>query len=300
MIAAGLAARKALSLGLRRKPWVKTSFAPGSKVVEMYLRSAGLMAPLEAMGFGIVGFACTSCNGMSGPLAPEIEEEIITRKLHAAAVLSGNRNFNGRIHPRVTDAFLASPAMVVAYAIAGTIRIDIANEVLATDADGRPVTLADLWPSDEAIDAVLVEHVRGEQFCRVYDAMFGQGLRDDAKEPVSALYAWKSDSTYIRRPPFWEPSLKASPIGQGMRAIAVLETISRPTTCRRQGPFFRRARRGSTSSVKGSSQQSSTHTALGAATIWSLCAPPSPILALRMKWRRTKRARLRAWNRMVS
>ena len=139
VIAAGLAARKALSLGLRRKPWVKTSFAPGSKVVEMYLRSAGLMAPLEAMGFGIVGFACTSCNGMSGPLAPEIEEEIITRKLHAAAVLSGNRNFNGRIHPRVTDAFLASPAMVVAYAIAGTIRIDIANEVLATDTDGRPV-----------------------------------------------------------------------------------------------------------------------------------------------------------------
>jgi aconitate hydratase len=222
VIAAGLVARKARSLGLSRKPWVKTSFAPGSKAVEMYLRSAGLLASLEALGFGIVGFGCTTCNGMSGPLPADIEDEIVTRKLHTAAVLSGNRNFNGRIHPRVKDAFLASPALVVAYAIAGTIRIDIEKEALAMDAKGQPVTLADLWPSDAEIDAVLAKHVCGEQFITVYDAMFDQGANDDGKGPVEPLYAWQEDSTYIRRPPYWQTSLTIPATGRDMRAIAVL------------------------------------------------------------------------------
>ncbi|MEW6267151.1 MAG: aconitate hydratase AcnA [Thermodesulfobacteriota bacterium] len=222
MIAAGLVARKATSLGLQRKPWVKTSLAPGSKAVEKYLRSADLMAPLEALGFGLVGFGCTSCNGMSGPLSPDIENEIITHQLHTAAVLSGNRNFNGRIHPRVKDAFLASPALVVAYAIAGVINIDIENETLATDKQGQPVTLADLWPSDEAIDAVLVEHVRAEQFSAVYDAMFVPGSDSGENKTVSPLYAWREDSTYIRRPPYWRKSLTTPPTGRNMRALAVL------------------------------------------------------------------------------
>jgi len=222
VIAAGLVARKARTLGLSRKPWVKTSFAPGSKVVEMYLRSAGLLASLEALDFGIVGFGCTTCNGMSGPLSAEIEDEIVARKLHTAAVLSGNRNFNGRIHPRVKDAFLASPALVVAYAIAGTIRIDIEKEALAMDAKGRPVTLADLWPSDAEIDAVLAKHVCGEQFSTVYDAMFDQGSNGDGKDPAEPLYTWQEDSTYIRRPPYWQTSLTIPATGRDMRAIAVL------------------------------------------------------------------------------
>jgi iron-sulfur-dependent 2-methylisocitrate dehydratase len=222
VIAAGLTARKAVSLGLQRKPWVKTSFAPGSKTVEMYLRSAGLMAPLEALGFGIVGFGCTTCNGMSGPLSREIDAEIVSRQLRTVAVLSGNRNFNGRIHPRVKDAFLASPALVVAYAISGTIRSDIENDVLAFDKNGNPVTLADLWPSDDEIDAVLAEHVRGEQFRTVYDPMFDRDASGDPREPVSPLFSWKVDSTYIRRPPYWDASLTSAPTGRDMRAIAVL------------------------------------------------------------------------------
>jgi iron-sulfur-dependent 2-methylisocitrate dehydratase len=222
VIAAGLTARKAVSLGLQRKPWVKTSFAPGSKTVEMYLRSAGLMAPLEALGFGIVGFGCTTCNGMSGPLPQEIDAEIVARELRTVAVLSGNRNFKGRIHPRVKDAYLASPALVVAYAIAGTIRVDIEKDVLASDKNGNPVTLLDLWPSDDEIDAVLAEHVRGAQFSAVYDPMFDRDVSDDSREPVSPLFAWKDDSTYIRRPPYWDKSLTSAPTGRGMRAIAVL------------------------------------------------------------------------------
>lgn len=220
LIAAGLLARKAIGLGLKRKPWVKTSFAPGSLAVEKYLDSAGLMNPLQALGFGIVGFGCTSCNGMSGPLSKAIEDEIVSRKMHTVAVLSGNRNFNGRIHPRVKEAFLASPALVVAYAIAGSIRIDIENEPLGWDAQEREVRLDDLWPKDEEIDAVLAQHVHGEQFRTVYDAMFHRETRSDAR--VSSRFGWREDSTYIRRPPYWQSSLTKSPLGQNMRPIAVL------------------------------------------------------------------------------
>ncbi len=220
MIAAGLLARKAVAMGLKRKPWVKTSFAPGSLAVEKYLASADLINPLKALGFGIVGFGCTSCNGMSGPLPKSIEDEILSRDLHTVAVLSGNRNFNGRIHPRVKEAFLASPALTLAYAIAGSIRIDIENEKFAVDSQGRGVGLADLWPNDDEIDAELVKHVRGEQFSAVYDLMFKKDKTSSI--PVPVLFPWREESTYIRRPPYWQSSLNMPPKGVNMRAIAVL------------------------------------------------------------------------------
>jgi aconitate hydratase len=152
-VAAGLLARKANELGLTRKPWVKSSFAPGSKAAALYLEEAGVLDDLEKLGFGIVAYACTTCNGMSGALDPKLQQEIIDRDLYATAVLSGNRNFDGRIHPYAKQAFLASPPLVVAYAIAGTIRFDIEKDALGNDKDGNPIYLKDIWPSDEEIDA---------------------------------------------------------------------------------------------------------------------------------------------------
>ena len=172
VIAAGLLARNANRAGLTRKPWVKSSLAPGSKAVALYLEEAGLKTELEQLGFGIVAFACTTCNGMSGALDPAIQKEIIDRDLYATAVLSGNRNFDGRIHPYAKQAFLASPPLVVAYAIAGTIRFDIEKDVLGHDANGKPVTLKDLWPSDAEIDAIVKAAVKPEQFRAVYEPMF--------------------------------------------------------------------------------------------------------------------------------
>jgi len=220
VIAAGLLARNANRLGLVRKPWVKTSLAPGSRAVALYLEEAGLLGELERLGFGIVGFACTTCNGMSGALDPKIQQEIIDRDLYATAVLSGNRNFDGRIHPYAKQAFLASPPLVVAYAIAGTIRFDIEKDALGTDAAGRPVTLADLWPSDEEIDAVVAASVKPGHFRQVYEPMFRAGV--EAGAAVSPLYAWRPMSTYIRRPPYWEGALAGERTMKGMRALAVL------------------------------------------------------------------------------
>lgn len=224
LIAAGLAARKALARGVQCKPWVKTSFAPGSRAAEGYLSSADLLGPLQALGFGIVGYGCTSCNGMSGPLPEAIEAEILKRNLHTVAVLSGNRNFNGRIHPRVKEAFLASPALVVAYAIAGSIRIDIENEPLAIDPQGQPVMLADIWPSDAEIDAILAEHVRGDQYRIAYATLFNSAQSGSAPESasVSPRFAWREDSTYIRRPPYWQADLTSPARANAMRAIALL------------------------------------------------------------------------------
>jgi aconitate hydratase len=220
MIAAGLLARNANKLGLLRKPWVKSSLAPGSKAVALYLEEAGLMSELEQLGFGVVAFACTTCNGMSGALDPVIQKEIIERDLYATAVLSGNRNFDGRIHPYAKQAFLASPPLVVAYAIAGTIRFDIEKDVLGTDANGKPITLKDLWPSDEEIDAIVASSVKPEQFRKVYDPMFAIQL--DKGEKVSPLYDWRAQSTYIRRPPYWEGALAGERSLKAMRPLAVL------------------------------------------------------------------------------
>lgn len=220
VIAAGLLARNANARGLVRKPWVKSSLAPGSKAVQLYLEDAGLLAELEQLGFGIVAFACTTCNGMSGALAPAIQQEIIERDLYATAVLSGNRNFDGRIHPYAKQAFLASPPLVVAYAIAGTVRFDIEKDVLGTDAEGRPVTLQDIWPSDEEIDTIVAQSVKPEHFRRVYEPMFR--LQAASGKPVSPLYDWRPQSTYIRRPPYWEGALAGERTLRGMRPLAVL------------------------------------------------------------------------------
>jgi aconitate hydratase len=220
MVAAGLIARNANARGLARKPWVKSSLAPGSKAVPLYLEEAGLLPELEQLGFGVVAFACTTCNGMSGALDPAIQQEIVERDLYATAVLSGNRNFDGRIHPYAKQAFLASPALVVAYAIAGTIRFDIEKDVLGVDADGKPVRLADIWPSDEEIDAVVERSVQPQQFRKVYDIMFAR--REGGDEAVSPLYDWRPASTYIRRPPYWEGALAGERTLHGMRPLAVL------------------------------------------------------------------------------
>lgn len=220
VVAAGLLARNANAKGLVRKPWVKSSLAPGSKVVKMYLEEANLLPELEQLGFGVVAFACTTCNGMSGALDPRIQQEIIDRDLYATAVLSGNRNFDGRIHPYAKQAFLASPPLVVAYAIAGTVRFDIEKDVLGHDQDGNPVTLKDIWPTDEEIDAVVKASVKPEQFNKVYEPMFD--LSVDYGDHIDPLYEWREMSTYIRRPPYWEGALAAERTLKGMRPLAIL------------------------------------------------------------------------------
>lgn len=220
VIAAALLARNANDRGLTRKPWVKSSLAPGSKAVRLYLQDANLLAELEKLGFGIVGFACTTCNGMSGALDPLIQKEVVERDLYTTAVLSGNRNFDGRIHPYAKQAFLASPPLVVAYAIAGTIRFDIENGVLGNDQQGNPVKLKDIWPSDEEIDEIVSACVKPEQFRAVYNPMFK--LRVDTGKQADPLYNWRPQSTYIRRPPYWEGALAGERTMKGMRPLAVL------------------------------------------------------------------------------
>mgnify|MGYP002639613107 FL=1 len=219
VVAAGLVAKKANELGLIRKPWVKSSFAPGSKVAKLYLEEAGLLSEMEKLGFGIVGYACTTCNGMSGALDPKIQQEIIERDLYSTAVLSGNRNFDGRIHPHAKQAFLASPPLVVAYAIAGTMRFDIENDTLGNDQDGNPITLKDIWPSDEEIDAIVASCVKPEQFNQIYNPMFDLGTVEQSESP---LYDWRPQTTYIRRPPYWEGALAGERTMKGMRPLAVL------------------------------------------------------------------------------
>jgi aconitate hydratase len=219
VVAAGLLAKKANELGLVRKPWVKTSFAPGSKVARLYLEESGLLSEMEKMGFGIVGYACTTCNGMSGALRPDIQNEIVERDLYSTAVLSGNRNFDGRIHPYAKQAFLASPPLVVAYAIAGTIRFDIETDVFGYNQQGEPIYLKDLWPSDEEIDQIVSQFVRPEQFKQIYIPMFSV---DEERKVSKPLYDWRPQSTYIRRPPYWEGSQASLRTLKGMRPLAVL------------------------------------------------------------------------------
>ncbi len=220
MIAAGIIARNANKLGLQRKPWVKTSLVPGSKAVTAYLEESNLLPEMEQLGFGVVGYACTSCNGMSGALDPKIKQEIEERDLYSTAVLSGNRNFDGRIHPHADQAFLASPPLVVAYAIAGTIRFDIEKGVLGTDQDGNPVTLKDIWPTDEEIDEIISHSVKPQQFRDVYEPMFN--VEVDMGDKTDPLYDWREMSTYIRRPPYWEGALAGERSMKDMRPLAVL------------------------------------------------------------------------------
>ncbi len=226
MLAAGLVAKKARELGLRRKPWVKTSLAPGSKVVTEYYDKAGLTDDLEALGFYLVGYGCTTCIGNSGPLPPEIEAAIKEGDLAAASVLSGNRNFEGRVHPAVKANYLASPPLVVAYAIAGTVDVDLANDPIATTPDGKDVYLKDVWPTQREVRELRESCVSAEQFAERYaDVYTGNETWNEVPVSSSELYPWDDGSTYIQNPPFFE-GMTARPPGvnpiEGARVLCVL------------------------------------------------------------------------------
>jgi aconitate hydratase len=226
LVAAGLLAQKAVERGLETKPWVKTSLAPGSQVVTEYLRESGLLASLEKLRFHVVGYGCTTCIGNSGPLPEPVAKAITEGELVVAAVLSGNRNFEGRIHPLVRANYLASPPLVVAYALAGTVDIDLTKDPIGYDKDGKPVMLADIWPTPEEITAVIESSVRSEMFKRVYAEVFeGDENWRAIPAPTGERYEWDPASTYIKSPPFFE-SLSLEPEALknivGARALAVL------------------------------------------------------------------------------
>ena len=204
MLSAGLLASKAVACGLRTKPWVKTSLAPGSQVVRDYLAHCGFLAPLECLGFHIVGYGCTTCIGNSGPLAAEVEQAIKDDHLCVASVLSGNRNFEGRIHPLVRANYLAAPSLVVAYALAGSMAIDMIHEPLATNSEGQEIFLRDIWPSQHEVQAVLASSLSESMFRRRYRDVFkGSSLWRQLSSSSSVTYDWESDSTYVRAPPFF-------------------------------------------------------------------------------------------------
>jgi aconitate hydratase len=232
MVGAGLVARKARERGLGRKPWVKTSFAPGSKVVTEYLTDAGLMDDLEALGFHLVGYGCTTCIGNSGPLPEPISEAVHGHDLVVASVLSGNRNFEGRISPDVRANYLASPPLVVAYAIAGTVDIDLVAEPIGSDPEGNQVFLRDLWPTQAEIDAVVGSEVSRHQFTEQYASVF-EGSEDWKAIAVEGgeLYEWSPDSTYIQEPPFFmDLSRDPDPIRPVRGARALLKLGDSVTT----------------------------------------------------------------------
>ena len=206
MVAAGLLAKKAVELGLEVRPYVKTSLAPGSRVVTDYLETAGLMQPLEKLGFFLVGYGCTTCIGNSGPLAtPEIEAAVTAENLSVVAVLSGNRNFESRIHPLVKASYLGSPPLVVAYALAGTVNIDLTKDPVGQSKDGKPVMLSELWPSQEEVNAVVQKCVQQEMFKREYSRIFeGDEHWKTMEAPTGPIFAWDPNSTYVKEPPYFE------------------------------------------------------------------------------------------------
>jgi aconitate hydratase len=226
MLGAGLLAQKAVAKGLKVKPWVKTSLAPGSKVVTEYLKEAGLTPALDALGFNLVGYGCTTCIGNSGPLLESVSEAVRSGDLVAAAVLSGNRNFEGRINPQVKMNYLASPPLVVAYALAGRMDIDLTREPIDTGKDGKPVFLSDIWPSPEEVRATMAKAVKPEQFKKAYGEVFDGDERWRGLEvPKGRTYQWDAASTYVRKPPFFEAIPKAPGALEdvhGARALAIL------------------------------------------------------------------------------
>ena len=226
MVAAGLLAKKAVERGLQRKPWVKTSLAPGSKVVTDYYRRTGLTPYLEALGFATVGYGCTTCIGNSGPLAEPISRAIAEGSLVACSILSGNRNFEARIHPEVKANYLASPPLVVAYAIAGRIDIDLTTEPLGQDREGRDVFLRDLWPAAAEVAELVRQGVHGDGFRSTYaDVFTGDERWAELPVPTGALFAWDPKSTYVRRPPYFDGMApEAGPIDDitGARCLVML------------------------------------------------------------------------------
>jgi aconitate hydratase len=231
MVGAGLVAKKAVELGLRVPVYVKTSLAPGSKVVTRYLQRAGLLAYLEALGYHTVGYGCTTCIGNSGPLHPEISGAIHRHDLTVAAVLSGNRNFEGRIHPDVRANFLASPPLVVAYGIAGTVNIDLTTEPLGLDPNGKPVYLKDVWPADEEIEEIVRRCVTSDMFSEEYAQVFtGNATWNGVKVGGDRLYAWDSSSTYIRKPPFFSGLSRKPPPALSITGARVLAFLGDSVT----------------------------------------------------------------------
>ena len=227
MMAAGLLARKAVEKGLSRQPWVKTSLAPGSKVVTEYYRASGLLPYLEQLGFGVVGYGCTTCIGNSGPLPEEITQAVQARQLVVCSVLSGNRNFEGRINSEVRANYLMSPPLVVAFALAGRIDIDLYNEPLGTGKDGKPVFLADIWPTQHEIEQVVQESIKSEMYRRTYDSVFEGDERWRAlPAPAGDRFAWEPDSTYVRQPPYFVGMPREAPSMveeiEGARVLALL------------------------------------------------------------------------------
>jgi aconitate hydratase len=226
MLGAGLLARKARQRGLNAKPWVKTSLAPGSRVVTDYFEKAGVLDDLNALGFDLVGYGCTTCIGNSGPLKPEISAAVKAGDLTAVSVLSGNRNFEGRVHPETRMNFLASPPLVVAYALAGTLDIDLTREPLGTGKDGKPVYLADIWPSDAEVQELLARSIDSEMFRKSYASVFkGDDNWANIKVPAGQLYAWDAKSTYVKNPPYFEGmTMTPAPLAdvRGARVLALL------------------------------------------------------------------------------
>ncbi|HZO21088.1 MAG TPA: aconitate hydratase AcnA, partial [Steroidobacteraceae bacterium] len=226
MIGAGLLARKARERGLMSKPWVKTSLAPGSRVVTDYLQKAGVLGDLAGLGFELVGYGCTTCIGNSGPLKPEISAAVKAGDITACSVLSGNRNFEGRVHPEVRMNFLASPPLVVAYALAGTLDIDLTSEPLGKDKAGKPVRLAEIWPSDQEVQEVLLRSIDSQMFRKSYASVFaGDENWTSIQIPAGKRYTWDTRSTYVKNPPYFE-GMTMTPAAladiHGARALAVL------------------------------------------------------------------------------
>ncbi|MCX6551374.1 MAG: aconitate hydratase AcnA, partial [Acidobacteria bacterium] len=226
LVAAGLVAKKAVERGLMRKPWVKTSLAPGSKVVTEYLAKAGLTPYLDALGFNLVGYGCTTCIGNSGPLPDDVAAQIETRGLIVASVLSGNRNFEGRVQPLVRANYLASPPLVVAYALAGSMQIDLTTEPLGTDKTGAPVYLKDIWPTEREVQACIASSITAAMYREVYGKVFEGDERWQAiVPPTGDRFAWEPDSTYVRNPPYFDGLTLEPPVAQpiaGARVLAVL------------------------------------------------------------------------------
>ena len=214
MLGAGLLAQKAVERGLKRKPWVKTSLAPGSKVVTDYLDRAELTEPLSALGFNLVGYGCTTCIGNSGPLPDEISAAIEAEDLTVCSVLSGNRNFEGRIHPEVKMNYLASPPLCVAYALAGRMDLDLYNEPLGQSTDGEAVYLRDIWPSQAEVNAAIESAIESDMFRKSYGEVFeGDENWNELETPEGDRYAWDEDSTYVKRPPYFEGMPADAPDG---------------------------------------------------------------------------------------
>ena len=242
MIGAALVAKKAVERGLSRKPWVKTTLAPGSKVVSDYYDRSGLTPYLDKMGFNLVGYGCTTCIGNSGPLIPEVSAAVQASDLAVVSVLSGNRNFEGRINPDIKMNYLASPPLVVAYAIAGTMDIDLVNDSLGTDEQGKDVYLKDIWPSEAEIDEIVAAAIGAEMFTDSYaDVFAGDQQWQSLPTPEGDIFEWDPDFTYVRKPPYFE-GMPADPVPvtdiSGARVLLKLgdsittDHISRPVRSR--------------------------------------------------------------------